>query len=87
MSQGSVQTFSSGLEINQPPKKKSKTAGSTRTTSSNSASDTSGLTGSLSDAGFDQLKDAITKDKQLFNQFREYFSNATSLSESREAKP
>lgn len=87
MSQGSVQTFSSGLDINPAPKKKSKTTASTITASSNSASETSGLTGSLSKAGFDKLKNTIVNDSQLYNQFYEYFKTATSLPKEREATP
>ena len=65
MSQGSVQTFSSGLE--NPPRKRTKTSIQTNTTSSNSASETSGLTGSLSKIGFDQLKARIMNDESLYN--------------------
>ena len=78
LSQGSVQTFSSGLE--NPPRKRTKTSTQTTTTSSNSASETSGLTGSLSDIGFDQLKTRILNDENLYNQLHEYFNKATSLS-------
>lgn len=85
MSQGSVQTFSSGLES--LPSKRMKTSVHTTSTSSNSASETSGLTGSLSEIGFEQLKSCITSDETLLIQFQEYFKKATSLLKGKGGKP